>query len=117
MQHHSPRMSIRNFRHHHQAFTHMPTIFDNGRWAGQSQILANSASTLPQRCPLYIGSTPSGTLTGIPHLPYFLMPVYLQQRRTTIEGPVAESAAVELLKAGKEAELHDLYTNWTIELD
>jgi hypothetical protein len=45
------------------------------------------------------------------------MPVYLQQRRTTIEGPVAESAAVELLKAGKEAELHDLYTNWTIELD
>ena len=45
------------------------------------------------------------------------MPVYLQQRRTTIEGPVAESVAVELLKAGKEAELHDLYTNWTIELD
>jgi hypothetical protein len=35
----------------------------------------------------------------------------------TIEGPVTESAAVELLKAGKEAELHDLYTNWTIELD
>jgi hypothetical protein len=36
--------------------------------------LANSASTLPQRCPplAYLGSTPSGTLTGIPHLSYFL---------------------------------------------
>ena len=32
--------------------------------------LANSASTLPQRCPPYLGSTPSGTLTDIPHLPY-----------------------------------------------
>ena len=35
----------------------------------------------------------------------------------TIEGPVTESAVVELLKAGKEVELHDLYTNWTIESD
>ncbi len=35
----------------------------------------------------------------------------------TIEGPVTESAILELLKAGKEAELHDLYTNWTIESD
>jgi len=29
----------------------------------------------------------------------------------TIEGPVTESATIELLKARKEAELHDLYTN------
>jgi len=35
----------------------------------------------------------------------------------TIEGLVTESAILELLKAGKEAELHDLYTNWTIESD
>ena len=35
----------------------------------------------------------------------------------TIEGPVMESAILELLKAGKEAELHDLYTNWAIESD
>jgi hypothetical protein len=34
--------------------------------------LANSASTLPQCHPPYLGSTPSGTPTGIPHLPYFL---------------------------------------------
>jgi len=32
----------------------------------------------------------------------------------TIEGPVMESAVLELLKAGKEAELHELYNNWTI---
>jgi len=31
---------------------------------------ANSASTLSQRCPQYLGSAP-GPLTGIPHLPYF----------------------------------------------
>jgi len=30
---------------------------------------------------------------------------------------VTESAILELLKAGKEAELHDLYTNWAIESD
>jgi hypothetical protein len=35
----------------------------------------------------------------------------------TIEGPVTESAILELLKAGKEAELHDLHTNWAIESD
>lgn len=36
----------------------------------------------------------------------------------TIEGPVTESAVLELLKAGKEAELQELYTNWNIvELD
>jgi len=35
----------------------------------------------------------------------------------TIEGPVTEAAMLELLKAGKEAELHDLYANWAIELD
>ena len=33
----------------------------------------------------------------------------------TIEGPVMESAVLELLKAGKEAELHELYNNWTIQ--
>ena len=35
---------------------------------------------------------------------------FLPQRKTAIEGPVTESAILELLKAGKEAEL-DLYTN------
>jgi len=30
----------------------------------------------------------------------------------TIEGPVTEAAVLELLKAGKEAELRELYTNW-----
>ena len=35
----------------------------------------------------------------------------------TIEGPVTESAILELLKAGKEAELQDVDTNWTIESD
>jgi len=35
----------------------------------------------------------------------------------TIEGPVTEAAMLELLKAGKEAELHDLYANWAIESD
>jgi len=34
----------------------------------------------------------------------------------TIEGPVTESAVLELLKAGKEVELHELYTNWTTQL-
>lgn len=33
----------------------------------------------------------------------------------TIEGPVTESAVLELLKSRKGAELKDLYTNWTIE--
>ena len=32
-----------------------------------------------------------------------------------IEGLVTEAAVLELLNAGKEAELHELYTNWTIE--
>ena len=35
----------------------------------------------------------------------------------TIEGPVTESAILELLKAGKELELHELYTNWAIDSD
>ena len=34
-----------------------------------------------------------------------------------IEGPVTESAVLKLLKAGKEAELHELYTNWNITSD
>ena len=33
------------------------------------------------------------------------------------KGPVTESAVLELLKSGKEAELSDIYTNWTIESD
>ena len=32
-----------------------------------------------------------------------------------IEGPVTESAVLELLKARKVEELHKLYLNWTIE--
>ena len=35
----------------------------------------------------------------------------------TIEGPVTESAVFELLKAGQEAELHELYTNWITHSD
>jgi len=35
----------------------------------------------------------------------------------TIEGPVTESAVLELLKAGKVSELHELYTNWAIDAD
>ena len=35
----------------------------------------------------------------------------------TIEGPVSQSAVFELLKAGKEEELHDLYTNWISQSD
>jgi len=31
------------------------------------RFLANPASTLPQNCPPYLGSTPSGLLTGIAH--------------------------------------------------
>ena len=31
-----------------------------------------------------------------------------------IEGPVTELAVLELLKAGKEAELQELYANWNI---
>ena len=42
---------------------------------------------------------------------------FLPQRKTAIEGPVTVSAILELLKAGKEAELQDLYTNWTIDSD
>ncbi len=42
----------------------IPTAMDQ-------RFLANSASTLSQHCPPYLGSMPSGTLTGIPHLPYF----------------------------------------------
>ena len=35
----------------------------------------------------------------------------------TIEGPVTELAILEPLKAGKESELHELYTNWAIDSD
>ena len=35
--------------------------------------------------------------------------------RSINEGPVTEAAMLELLKAGKEAELHDLYANWATE--
>ena len=31
-----------------------------------------------------------------------------------IEGPVTESAVLELLKTGKGGELQELYTNWNI---
>ena len=42
--------------------------------AVDQRFLPNLANTLPQRYPPYLGSTPSGTLTGIPHLPYFPTP-------------------------------------------
>jgi len=35
----------------------------------------------------------------------------------TIKGPVTESAVLELLKAGKVSELHELYTKWAIDSD
>jgi len=42
---------------------------------------------------------------------------FLSQRKTAIEGPVTESTILELLKAGKEAELRGLYTNWSVSSD
>jgi len=45
----------------------------------------------------------------------FMAGLLASEEDYTIEGPVTEAAILELLKAGKEAELHDLYTNWTIE--
>jgi hypothetical protein len=35
----------------------------------------------------------------------------------SIEGLVTEPAVLELLQAGKEAELRELYTNWKIASD
>lgn len=35
----------------------------------------------------------------------------------TIEGPVTESAVLELLRAGKVEELKELYTNWNTQSD
>ena len=35
----------------------------------------------------------------------------------TIGGPVTEAAVLELLQAGKEAELHESYTNWNTQSD
>ena len=32
-----------------------------------------------------------------------------------IEGPVTESAVLKLLNAGKDLELHKIYTNWATE--
>ena len=43
--------------------------------------------------------------------------VYTLKARWPLRLTVTESAILELLKAGKEAELHDLHTNWAIESD
>ena len=45
----------------------------------------------------------------------FTMGLIAKEEDYAIEGPVTEAAVLELLKSGKEAELNDLYTNWTIE--
>jgi len=47
----------------------------------------------------------------------FTAGILAREENYTIEGPVTESAILELLKAGKELELHELYTNWTIDSD
>src|SRR6266567_1476594 len=47
----------------------------------------------------------------------FTAGILAREEDYTMEGPVTESAILELLKAGKESELHELYTNWTIDSD
>ena len=47
----------------------------------------------------------------------FTAGILAREEDYTIEGPVTESAILELLKAGKELELHELYTNWAIDSD
>ncbi len=47
----------------------------------------------------------------------FTAGILAREEDCTIEGPVTESAILELLKAGKELELHELYTNWAIDSD
>jgi len=46
----------------------------------------------------------------------FMTGILAKEEDYTIEGPVTESAVLELLKAGKEEELHELYTNWSIRI-
>jgi len=46
----------------------------------------------------------------------FTTGILAKEEDYTIEGPVTESAVLELLKAGKEEELHELYTNWNIRI-
>ena len=40
-----------------------------------------------------------------------------EEKDYVIDGPVTEAAVHELLKAGKEGELRELYTNWTTDSD
>jgi len=49
--------------------------------------------------------------------PKFTTGLLAMEEDYTIEGPVTELAVLELLKAGKEADLHGLYTNWILESD
>ena len=47
----------------------------------------------------------------------FMTGILAMEEDYTIEGLVTEAAVLELLKAGKEAELRDLYTNWNTQSD
>jgi len=52
-----------------------------------------------------------------PLLPKQHFQIQPKAQNTLTTHPVTEAAILELLKAGKEVELHDLYTNWAIESD
>ncbi|KAH9983056.1 hypothetical protein BJV74DRAFT_852283 [Russula compacta] len=42
----------------------------------------------------------------------FMAGMLAKEEDYTIEGPVTQSAILELLKSGKEIELEELYMNW-----
>jgi len=87
-------MSIQNPHRSHQAFTHMPMISNNRGWAL--------------------------TITSIPDTQLADQSIHASATQSKVElGKhfVTTIQVLERLKAGKEVELHDLYTNWTIESD
>jgi len=86
--------------------------------------LALCTLTLLETCTLrrsQLGPTTLEILQVLKHLYQqerldFTTGILAKEEHYTIEGPVTESAVLELLKAGKEEELHELYTNWSIRI-
>ena len=85
------------------------------------RVFSSSKETCTLRCS-QLGPTTIEMLQVLKHLYQrerldFSTGLLVTEEDYMIKGPVTESAVLELLKAWKEAELHELYTNWNITSD
>src|SRR5260221_5926339 len=98
-----------------------PTFASSSNCCVCERVFSSSKETCTLHCS-QLDPTPIKMIQVLKHLYQreqlnFTAGILAREEDCTIEGPVTESAILELLKAGKELELHELYTNWAIDSD